>query len=286
MLWSSVWSLADMADVVRDALEERERSLRDEQAVRGLDSLDEVALHPMIAGALDTLGFGVLREQPYPHEWSRKAARTSGPDTKRTPAANEPQLVLVGSTDAFPDTPPAADALPKHRDRQRCDIVLTPEPNQTLADALLTEAADRKRKSAARGTLFETLAASEPRAASPPGSIPPEDAFWLEVKVVAQFDLSSGVPGFARAYASSLTKSLTGDLHKLAEDPRIHRGGVLLVLFTLDRATADHDLPIALHRCLDRELPITTPETRRFDITDRLGNALCSLCLVGLRRPL
>ena len=38
----------------------------------GLDVLPELALHTLIADGLGAPGFGVLREQPYPHEWFRK----------------------------------------------------------------------------------------------------------------------------------------------------------------------------------------------------------------------
>lgn len=278
----------DLADAILAEFESCERQLRDEQAVRGLDSLSEVELHPIIAAGLSSLSIGVLREVPYPHEWTRKRRPLSPPTSAQEPpsATGGPTLIPVASTDAFPESPaPSSEArLPEHRDRMRCDLVLTTSPGQQLSDALLDEKQDRKRKAEARGTLFELAAAAPAPPALSPNALRPEDAFWLEVKSVAQFDLSSGVPGFARAYSSSLVKSLTGDLFKLAEDPRIERGGVLLVLFTLDQATADHDLPLAIHKCLDKDLPIASPEIRRLTITDRLGNGLCTLCLIALRR--
>jgi hypothetical protein len=277
---------ADLADAVLAEFERRESLLRDEQAVRGLDSLSEVELHPIIAAGLAALEIGILREVPYPHEWTRQKNPAKA-DARPRDTEPGPTLVHVASTDAFPEsvTESAPARLPDHRDRMRCDLVLSPSSGQTLQDALLEEKRERTRKAEARGTLFERLAADAPPSPTRnPAVVPPEEAYWLEVKSVAQFDLSSGVPGFARAYASSLVKSLTGDLFKLAEDPRIQLGGVLLVLFTLDRATADHDLPLAIHKCLDKDLPIASPEIRRVQITDRLGNGLCTLCLIGLRR--
>jgi cellulose synthase/poly-beta-1,6-N-acetylglucosamine synthase-like glycosyltransferase len=75
-----------------------------------------VELHPLIARGLEQAGLGVIREQPYPHEWFRKLR----------PSASAAEL-----------------ALPLPRDRQRCDLVLTPTPGQKLDDSLLTEKARR-----------------------------------------------------------------------------------------------------------------------------------------------
>lgn len=273
-----------IADAMLDALRRREAELRDEQAVRGLDSLDEVELHPLLAEGLRGLGIGVLREQAYPHEW---AFRSAPQERERTRDCGEPRLVMVESTDAFPETQKDQHTLPDPRDRQRCDLVITPRPGQALSDEVREKKAERKRQDEVRGTLFESLAPRpvELEAAETRG-VPPEAAMWIEVKAVSQFDLSSGVPGFARSYASGLVKSLAGDLKKLESDPRVHRGAVLLVLFTMDRTTADHDLPLALHRCLDKGLSIGSPIIERFPITDRLGNALCSVCLVEMKRAM
>lgn len=281
-----MWRLPDIADAIHEALESHEHALFREQAVYGLDSLTELDLHPIIARGLQTLQCGVVREQPYPHEWrTRKAAAVtpepSTPSPSRT--TDGPTLVHVGSTDEFPVRPPPDAPLPHHRDRLRCDLVLTPRPGDVLGDPVKHERAKRDHARELRGTLFESLhpPAPEPAKANP---LPPEDAFWLEVKAVAQFDLSSGAPGFNRTYASSLTRSLATDLRKLSDDARIIRGASLLVLFTLDRETSDHDIPIALHRCLDRGLDVAAPEIRRFPILDRLGNALCTTCLVAIKR--
>lgn len=92
-----MWHGLDIAQVVRDGLARVEESLRIERAVAGLDALDEIRLHGLIASALESTGFGVLREVPFP---------SLSPAQKRDPQ------------------------------RMRCDIVLTPHPGVRIHDAL------------------------------------------------------------------------------------------------------------------------------------------------------
>ncbi|MBX3380298.1 MAG: hypothetical protein KF805_09380 [Phycisphaeraceae bacterium] len=87
----------DIPRVVLDGLAQDEDQLLAEQAVAGLDARDEVSLHAAIAGALETTGFGVLREVPFP---------SLSPEQKRDPQ------------------------------RKRCDIVLTPRQGQRVQDAI------------------------------------------------------------------------------------------------------------------------------------------------------
>ena len=62
----SVWSIAEIADALEAALRaEADRNDR-EQSVRGLDALDELSLHPLLAGGLSAAGHGVFGEQHYP----------------------------------------------------------------------------------------------------------------------------------------------------------------------------------------------------------------------------
>ena len=61
-----MWSIADIADALEIGLTHKAEQLDKEHAVRGLDSLEELDLHPIIASALDEAGFGVHREQRYP----------------------------------------------------------------------------------------------------------------------------------------------------------------------------------------------------------------------------
>lgn len=92
-----MWTTDEIAESVSGGLERAERALAVEQAVYGLEALDEVELHGLVAAALEGAGWGVLREVPYP-------------------------------------TPPSR--LARRAQRDRCDIVLTPGPGQRVKDAV------------------------------------------------------------------------------------------------------------------------------------------------------
>ena len=61
-----LWDFAEVARGVAAGLARVERGLCEEQAVRGLDALSEVALQAAAAEALAGEGFGVAREVRYP----------------------------------------------------------------------------------------------------------------------------------------------------------------------------------------------------------------------------
>ena len=88
------WSAFDIASIACRALRGAADALDAEQAVRGLDALDELALHPVLAAGFVAEGLGVHREQPYP----------------------------------------GAAGNPLRRDRERCDLVLTEFPSLPLLD--------------------------------------------------------------------------------------------------------------------------------------------------------
>jgi len=62
----SVWSIAEIADALEAALRAEADRNDHEQSVRGLDALDELSLHPLLAGGLSAAGHGVFGEQHYP----------------------------------------------------------------------------------------------------------------------------------------------------------------------------------------------------------------------------
>ncbi len=256
-----MWSLDLIADAAADALRARDAALREEHAVYGLDAQHELYFHPVIAAGLTTSGFGVLREQPFPHEWFRKL-RPGGPPPH---AGSSPSPSL---------------ALPLPRDRQRCDLVLTPEPDQTLDDSLTTEKQRRAEAEKLEGSLFASLPTSD--IAHPTSHIPPESCFYLELKLCGQHTNTSGIPGPNRTYTSDLTRAPLADLKKLAEDHRIQHAGVLLIVFTESEQVARHDINILTHRILDRNWPISSPTLRSFPIPDRMGNTVCTICLIGM----
>lgn len=164
-----------------------------------------------------------------------------------------------------------AGTLPRERDR--CDLVLLPPGETRLIDPLV----EANTKAGAIGTLFEALVGPiEP-------GVQPEDAFWLETKVVGQMTVTSGWPGPNRSYGSELVKAITTDLHKLAAQPRIAHGGLVLVVYTDSQRTGEHDVTAALQRCASRSVPMRSPELMHFPITDRMGNANCTVAMIPSR---
>ncbi len=102
-----------IVDAVEAALRAEAARLDREQAVQGLDSLDELKLHPVVSGALRETGFGVAPEQRYPQRQTRRRASEGErcdlvltPDGrplavyKREPTLFEPPDA-VPSTEAF-----------------------------------------------------------------------------------------------------------------------------------------------------------------------------------------
>jgi len=139
---------------------------------------------------------------------------------------------------------------------KRCDVVLTPTPDLPLRDPQI------------KATLFDTAPAVEP-----------DQACWLEIKTVAQFETE----GPFRRYAAELMNPVTQDVKKIHDDPIIRHGGLLLILFTQSQAIAEHDL-IAWHEhCLGRGLSVACPSIRGFAINDRIGNHWCAVAAFGVR---
>ena len=201
----------DIADAIEAGLKARLAQLELEQSVYGLDALDEIALHPFIARALQDAGYGVHREQRYPAD--RTHRRVS--------------------------------------EGERCDFVLTPD-NCPLKHPDVA------------ATLFE-----------PTDSVDLCDAFWLEAKVVAQFNSE----GANRNYASQLLASVREDVTKLAKDQEILHAGLLILMFVRDQTVAEHDLQVWENRCIKRGLPIAAPSRRFIPINDRCGNGICAISL-------
>lgn len=213
-----VLSPADVADAVAAGLAASAAALDAEQAVAGLDVLDEVKLHPFLHAALRAApaGWGVWPEQKFPNGWGKR----------------------------------------KHSEGERCDVALTPE-GRPIRDPELAD------------TLF-----GDPGGAA----VSPEEAFWLEVKTTAQF----GEEGFAKRYAAGLGRTLLADVRKLARDPGIRHAALLLVLFTANRETAEHDAGVWHERALAAGLVVEVPRVRGFAITDRVGNGWCGIFAFGV----
>ncbi len=150
---------------------------------------------------------------------------------------------------------PGDDGRRRRSEGRRCDLVLTPEA-RPLRDAALKQ------------TLFDT-----------PHAVDPDAAFWLEIKTVAQATTEGPSP----RYAGELISPVIADVRKLLSDTVIRHAGLLLILFTAERAVGEHDLAAWHERCLRRGLPIGLPAAQHFPITDRIGNACCNVALFPVR---
>lgn len=138
---------------------------------------------------------------------------------------------------------------------RRCDLVLTPD-NRPLQDLQ------------AVATLFDD-----------PNAVPLEEAFWLEVKTVAQHTPE----GPNVAWTNELLGTVRADVAKLANDPDIFHAALLIVLWVESIEVAEHDLCVWQDRCLGKGLPIAAPSQRVISIQDRLGNAHCVLRVYPVR---
>lgn len=96
-----MWSTDEIADIAARAIEAAEARLSLENAVAGLDALDEPALHAELAEGLSSSGLGVVHEQPYPTSPRRRPSRS---------------------------------------ERERCDLVLLPGQGMMLNDPIRTQA--------------------------------------------------------------------------------------------------------------------------------------------------
>lgn len=144
---------------------------------------------------------------------------------------------------------------PRRSEGKRCDLVLTRD-NLPLRDPLV------------RGTLFDDQPATDP-----------EDAYWLEIKSVAQFEIEGPFP----RYSAELLAPVAQDVRKLWTDPGIRFGGLALLIFAQSQTVAEHDLAAWHERCLGRGLPVAPSALRGVPITDRIGNAWCALGVYGVR---
>jgi len=78
------WPLADIADRLQQALTAAEADIRLEQAVYGIDSLDELAMHRLLAEKLSA-AYDVAREVHYPSSVGKKLSHRQRCDLVLTP---------------------------------------------------------------------------------------------------------------------------------------------------------------------------------------------------------
>ena len=144
---------------------------------------------------------------------------------------------------------------PKRSHGKRCDVVLTMD-GLPLRDPLI------------KGTLFDATPAADEA-----------EAYWLEVKTVAQYETDGPFAGYSRELLSPVAQ----DVKKLWMDSGIAAAGLLLVLFNESKEVAVHDLRAWHQRCIQRGFPVGAPAVRGFEIPDRIGNRWCHAAVFGVR---
>ena len=145
---------------------------------------------------------------------------------------------------------------------ERCDIVVLPEG----ADAAphLTDPLEV-------GTLFQGR------------GIDPRQALWIEVKGVWHHALTDGIARPNPAYTSQLTRLVAADLRKLRAEQGIDWAAMMVIAFHESAAIADHDLAAWREAMALRGLMPAAPIMERFAITERIGNAVCSVVVAPVR---
>jgi hypothetical protein len=76
---------------------------------------------------------------------------------------------------------------------------------------------------------------------------------------------------------------VAADIPKLARDERIRHAALLLILFTAEKAVAEHDIAAFMHRCLDKNLPVLSPSVEHLPIRDLIGNTTCTVAVAPVR---
>jgi hypothetical protein len=255
-----VWNDQELLEQAVEALQRREAMLRQQRAPLGLDSWDELVFHPLISDIFSASGLGVYREFPLPGTVGKRSKKSQ---------------------------------------RERCDLVLTSSPQVRPCDPM--EVLIDQDKAPLFAGLFDDVDARVPQSVcvntdtgevlepaiaghSSPPRLPAcalEECYFLELKTLGQFTYVDGVPVPNRRYASELVSAITKDVKKLNADDRVHQGALLLILFTASREVADHDLPIAMHRALDRGVLFKSPRTMGFPVADRVGNGWATCVLLA-----
>jgi len=232
-----VWNHDEVLDTAVRALTAQEGLYAQEQAVYGLDSLEEIGLHPVLATGFEGTGFGVYRERVYPGEVERRSKKSA---------------------------------------RERCDLVLVEDASTRLMDPVEELLA----LDGAGGTLFAPVAESM---VPDEGVVEVGEAYWLEVKCVGQYGVGRGTPGPNRLYASLLTGGPAKDVVKIAREPMINTGAVLVVLFAENEATAEHDLVRMWESMLGADLPVGELRMGSTRIQDRVGHSVAGVGLTPVR---
>lgn len=102
-----LWSPADLADAAEFGLRAAADQLDLEQAVYGLDALDELRLHPILAAGFASAGYGVFREQRYPAD-RPKLSESHGERCDLVLTHDNRPLAVTGKAQTLFEPPDAA----------------------------------------------------------------------------------------------------------------------------------------------------------------------------------
>lgn len=153
--------------------------------------------------------------------------------------------------------------------RERCDFALTMDgqplrdPQQELLQRL-----------EAKSTLFSSVNLGDSGA-------DPEDAVWIEVKVIRRFVAGRHAPGPNRAYGTEMARAVR-DLHKLHKDTCIRRAALLLILFSESDDIATRDIRDTVRLAIKEGLFPKEPRFESLAIPDRIGNAFAHVILLPI----
>lgn len=129
---------ADIADAVIDGISSHAAALDAEHAVHGVDAMDELALHPIVAHGLTAAGFGVHREVRYPADRrKRKASEGERCDFVLTPDGRPLRQPEAAAT--LFDSPDAVDLDDAYWLEAKVVAQFTAEgPNRQYASQILS----------------------------------------------------------------------------------------------------------------------------------------------------
>ena len=109
MAAASTWDVVSIVEAVAASLSREAARLDAEQAVYGIDVLDELGLHPLIQRGLREAGFGVHPEQAYPSDRAGRRRKSEGKrcdivlTQEGAPLVNpEAEATLFSEPDAVP----------------------------------------------------------------------------------------------------------------------------------------------------------------------------------------
>ena len=136
--------------------------------------------------------------------------------------------------------------------RQRCDLVLSALGRPLKLDSAVP-------------TLFD-----------PPNQCPPQEAFWLEVKVAYEFREGGVRHG---GYGSQWRDAVVDDLRKMAAEPLIAEAGLALIVFNQSQAVLEKDLESFETVLMRKEVLAGFRQVRSTAILDRIGHTVCTVAL-------